>query len=188
MMNELRHSVVSTNLLICQSYQEASLVSSHDPNLSVSPNPQGSSLAVGKWGEEIVARWLECQGWEILHRRWFCRWGELDLVARSPSVLAFVEVKTRGGGNWDADGLLSITPRKRAKLWQAAELFLSTNPELANLPCRFDVAIVSYGLLPRSQPQADSSAIPISIALGQPMVLANRCWTLQAYLESAFEG
>jgi putative endonuclease len=153
-------------------------------------------LAIGKWGEEIVARWLENQGWEILHRRWFCRWGELDLIARSrsdstgvsPSVLAFVEVKTRGSGNWDADGLLSITPQKQAKLWQAAELFCSTHPELTDLPCRFDVALVSHRPLSRSPLSEGSSAIPAAIDLGQPIVLADRSWTLQAYLESVFEG
>jgi putative endonuclease len=161
-------------------------------------------LAVGKWGEEIVARWLESQGWEILHRRWCCRWGELDLIARSrsdsigvsPSILAFVEVKTRGSDNWDADGLLAITAQKQAKLWQAAELFLSTYPELANLSCRFDVALVSHCLLSPAQLSEDCSGISTTfakqllegIALGQPIVLADRSWTLQVYLESAFEG
>jgi putative endonuclease len=143
---------------------------------------------VGKWGEAIVAQWLECQGWEILHRRWFCRWGELDLIARSSWGLAFVEVKTRGGGNWDVEGLLSITARKQAKLWQAAELFFSTYPELADLPCRFDVALVSHRPLPRSQPQGSRLDIPTVITLGQSIVFANRSWTLQAYLESAFDG
>lgn len=145
-------------------------------------------MAVGQWGEEIVAQWLESNGWEILHRRWCCRWGELDLVVRSPSVLVFVEVKTRGSGNWDADGLLSITPQKQAKLWRAAELFCSTYPELADLPCRFDVALVSHRPWSRSQPSADLLAIGATIVLGQPIVFADRSWTLQTYLESAFDG
>ncbi len=106
---------------------------------------------IGELGEEMVAQWLQAQGWEILYRRWRCRWGELDLVALQcpelPSMerlLVFVEVKTRRWGNWDANGLLSITPQKQAKILQVAQIFLAAHPDWASFPCRFDVALVSY--------------------------------------------
>ena len=60
---------------------------------------------IGVLGEELVAQWLQSTGWTILQRRWRCRWGEIDIIARlqqkanisrlsqhSTPQLAFVEV------------------------------------------------------------------------------------------------
>lgn len=192
---------------------------------------------IGELGEQLVAQWLQAQNCVILHHRWHCRWGEIDLIAQyaergiagepkttsttnhfgqqsytltslhphSPS-LAFVEVKTRSSRNWDADGRLSITPQKQAKLWRAAQLFLAKYPELANLPCRFDVALVSYqrvsphshGVNPASIPEhhihvssspaAIPDAIELPIQLGQPIFTAGYRLILQDYIPSAFDG
>lgn len=171
---------------------------------------------LGLLGEQLVAQWLQSQGWVILHHRWRCRWGEIDLIAQLGergdggdgetlrrgdggdggngskisygSTLAFVEVKTRSKGNWDADGLLAITPAKQAKLWQSAALFLAEHPDLANLPCRFDVALVNSMRLPQRWLYDDSNAIQIpTIQLGQPVFVAGYQLILQEYILSAFD-
>jgi putative endonuclease len=106
---------------------------------------------IGIAGEDLVVQWLQSQGWLILHRRWRCRLGEIDIIAQmscSPSptlaTVVFVEVKTRSQGNWDAGGRSAIATKKQAKLWRTACLFLTQNPEKANYSCRFDVALVYY--------------------------------------------
>jgi len=96
----------------------------------------------GDRGETLVCAHLQAQGWQILAQQWRCRWGELDVVARKGSTLAFIEVKTRGQSSWDASGRLSITCRKQQKLIRAAMTFLNRFPQLADLNCRFDVALI----------------------------------------------
>ncbi|GAC1478746.1 MAG: hypothetical protein NVS2B14_19750 [Chamaesiphon sp.] len=118
---------------------------------------------IGELGEKLVAQWLQAQGWTILQHRWRCRWGELDLIARQypvaphlppiQALLDFVEVKTHSQGNWDADGLLSITLQKQAKILHLAQLFLARHPDLADLPCRFDVALVRCQKVSPKSPQ-----------------------------------
>ena len=101
---------------------------------------------IGELGEQIVAEWLKSQGYEVIHCRWRCRWGEIDIIAKhKPSnTLVFVEVKTRSKGNWDEGGLKAISTVKQQKIYQTAQLFLAKYPYLAESFCRFDVALVSY--------------------------------------------
>jgi len=131
------------------------------PQRPASSQRKSSTSNLGNRAEQLVGQWLTSAGWELLVHRWHCRWGELDWVALSPAggdrpqELVFVEVKARRRANWDADGLLAITPKKQAKLWQAAELFLMAHPHLAELPCRFDVVLV--GVKPTSRPSQDDA-------------------------------
>ena len=194
---------------------------------------------IGVLGEDLVARWLQSHGWTILHRRWRCPGGELDLVAKldleargerrevrgeedkgailttshqplatppslrtssrfantpCSSFLAFVEVKTRKQNNWDAGGLLAITPQKQKRLWQAAEYFLSAYPNLATYQCRFDVALVQHRKLSLAQLRQASPTLDISpdlsslsVQLGQAVIVGGYQLVLQEYLSAAFD-
>jgi putative endonuclease len=49
----------------------------------------------GRRAESIAALWLRLKGWAILARRVRTPLGEVDLIARRGSIVAFVEVKAR---------------------------------------------------------------------------------------------
>jgi putative endonuclease len=102
-------------------------------------------ISIGERGENFVANELASKGWQIVAQRWTCSWSDLDIVASDRSNLVFVEVKTRSSGNWDEDGLLSITVQKQTKIWKAARAFLGEyQPQFDHFNCRFDVALVSH--------------------------------------------
>ncbi|MFI5534261.1 YraN family protein [Kitasatospora sp. NPDC051853] len=56
---------------------------------------QSSNTGLGRYGEEVAARWLTQGGLQILERNWRCAEGELDIVALDGDTLAVCEVKTR---------------------------------------------------------------------------------------------
>ena len=152
-----------------------------------------STIKLGKLGEQLVAGWLEAQNYQIIHHHWHCRWGEIDLIAYNQTPngklfpdaanLLFVEVKTRSQGNWDLDGILAITRQKQRKIILTAQLFLSEYPQLAHIPCRFDVALVHA----RKQKYPPTKKDSQPIRLGQATFMGEYQLTLQNYLPSAFE-
>ncbi|MBD2194683.1 MULTISPECIES: YraN family protein [Calothrix] len=154
-------------------------------------NPPASHYPdIGHLGEDLVAQWLQSTGWLILHRRFFCRWGEIDIIAQyddgrvtQNSTLAFVEVKTRSLGNWDFGGRNAITVKKQTKLWRTAEMFLAQYPEKADYPCRFDVAIVSCLPVANNVSQRNSTHKPLASSL-----VADYEFQLQEYIVAAFDS
>ena len=134
---------------------------------------------IGNIGEDLVAKWLQSTGWEILRRRFWCRWGEIDIIAQyQDTILAFVEVKTRSSRNWDEGGKNAITLQKQAKIWQTAEIFLAEYPEKTNFSCRFDVALVDYQLQTKK-------IIPKDFL--ERLSISGYDFRLHQYIEAAFD-
>ncbi len=100
---------------------------------------------VGRHGENVVARALEAQGWEVLERNWRCDLGELDIVARDGGCAVAVEVKTRRS---DAFGspLEAVTRTKLARLRRLAGAWLASQDRTFDA-VRIDVVGVT---LPRA--------------------------------------
>ncbi len=97
-------------------------------------------LALGVWGEEQAARFLQARGWSIVERNFRCPLGEIDIIARSGSQLIFVEVKTR---RTIAFGLPqeAVGQRKQQQLIRTAQWYLKGRKDSRINP-RFDVLAV----------------------------------------------
>jgi putative endonuclease len=93
----------------------------------------------GAAAESLAAAFLERRGLIILERNYRCRFGEIDLVARSGALLVFVEVRARRSEAFGgAAG--SITAAKRRRLVATARHYLATHR--VDRACRFDVVLV----------------------------------------------
>ena len=92
---------------------------------------------LGNYGEMLARRILEDQGYEIIHHKYYTRYGELDLIARDGNQLVFIEVKTRISKAFGS-GLEAITKRKRVHLLRTAFCYLQQH-NYQDFPCRFDI-------------------------------------------------
>ena len=111
------------------------------------PRSRASRVAAddaGRRGERIAGWWLRLKGWRILGRRVRTKAGEVDLIAKRGTVVAFVEVKTRATAN-DLDH--AIDERRLARVAAAADILSATYAEGCDV--RIDVIL----LAPRTPPR-----------------------------------
>jgi len=82
-------------------------------------------LKKGKSFEDIACEYLTNLGYRILHRNFYCRGGEIDIIALDGDVLAE-----------------RIDYRKLQRIYKCAEEFLSKAPAQE---CRVDAILVEGG-------------------------------------------
>ena len=96
----------------------------------------------GRRAEELAAEFLRAAGCEILQCNYRRRLGELDIVARAAGVLVIAEVRTRTSNAYGG-AAASVDRRKQQRITRTASQLLQQRRELAQLPVRFDVLVVS---------------------------------------------
>jgi putative endonuclease len=108
-----------------------------DPGRSGS---RSGNKPLGDRGEQLAAGFLADRGWVILHRNYRIGHREIDLVARRNEVVAFVEVKTRGGLGY-GHPLEAITRKKRREIQQVAAAWIEAHGS-PNDVYRFDAVAI----------------------------------------------
>ncbi|MHB8156268.1 MAG: YraN family protein [Desulfocucumaceae bacterium] len=97
-------------------------------------------ITLGRAGEDAAVKYLKKKGMRVLHRNYWCRLGEIDIVAMDGPYMVFVEVRTKAGG---AFGLAqeSITKKKIHKIRQVASCYIQWQ-RVGDIPLRIDVVAV----------------------------------------------
>ncbi len=92
---------------------------------------------LGRRGEALAAKALKRRGYEILERRWRCRLGEIDIVAKDGDTVVVVEVKTRARNDLFSP-VDAVDAKKQRKLIQLAYAYARAHLT-ADVTIRFDV-------------------------------------------------
>ena len=99
----------------------------------------------GRRAEALAAWWLRLKMWTILAQRVRTPRGEIDLIARRGTVLAFVEVKARASA---ADADLSLDDYRLRRVAAAAEA-LAPRYARSGDTLRIDAIFIVPGRWPR---------------------------------------
>lgn len=98
---------------------------------------------IGNFGEDLSVKYLVKKGYEILHRNFRCRLGEIDIISKSHNgYICFTEVKSRYNCSYGSPHE-SITRNKVKKIRAIAELYIMKN-NLNNVDLRFDVIEIVF--------------------------------------------
>jgi len=99
--------------------------------------------ALGRLGEARAREHLATRGWTIAAVNYRFGRREVDIVARKGNLVAFVEVKTRGGDGYGAPED-AVTRLKRREIEIVAREYLCRH-RLNDVDVRFDVISVTVG-------------------------------------------
>lgn len=97
--------------------------------------------SIGTIQESIAADYIKANGYNIITQNFYCRSGEIDIIANDNNYLVFIEVKfrttTKLGYPQEA-----VDHRKIRSIVKTAKYYMLTHHIPENTPCRFDVVIM----------------------------------------------
>ena len=97
----------------------------------VKENVVKNTTKIGKNAEDIVAKYLESQGHEIIAQNFKTKYYEIDIISAYKNNVYFTEVKYRKTAT-HGQPLEAITRKKQEQIRFAAEAFLHTHPQFKN--------------------------------------------------------
>lgn len=96
------------------------------------------SRAKGNLAEDRACRFLDENGFMIVERNFYSRFGEIDIIATKDEVLHFVEVKS--GLDYES-AIQNITPKKMSRLIRTGDIYMKKNSVHVNF--MYDAIVVT---------------------------------------------
>ncbi|MEA2100745.1 MAG: YraN family protein [Campylobacterota bacterium] len=96
------------------------------------------SRAKGNLAEDKACLYLDENGFMIIERNFYSRFGEIDVIATKDGVFHFVEVKS--GLDYES-AILNITKSKLSKLIKTAHIYMKKNS--LEIDFMFDAIVVT---------------------------------------------
>lgn len=78
---------------------------------------------LGNLGEQLAVEFLEKNQYKIIKRNFFCRQGEIDIIAKDKKEIVFIEVKTRTSNKYGRPSE-SVNTVKQFRMYNSAKYFL----------------------------------------------------------------
>jgi len=88
----------------------------------------------GKQAEEKAIKFLKKKGFNIITKNFYCKGGEIDIIAFKDDVFHFIEVKS--GKNFEP--IYNVTPKKIKNITKCIYKFLSKN----NITLPFCISVI----------------------------------------------
>lgn len=92
---------------------------------------------LGNLGEKIAVEYLQTENYKIIKRNFYCKQGEIDIIAQKQKEIIFIEVKTRTNNSFGIPAE-AVNAIKQRHMKQVANYFLCKN-DLFEQFIRFDV-------------------------------------------------
>ena len=92
---------------------------------------------LGNLGEQLATEYLEKNKYKIIKRNFYCKHGEIDIIAKDKSEIVFIEVKTRNSLKYGMP-CEAVTPYKQKHIKLTSKYYIYKN-FLYNIDIRYDV-------------------------------------------------
>jgi putative endonuclease len=96
------------------------------------------SRAKGNLAEDAACKFLDENGFLIVERNFYSRFGEIDIIAIKDEVIHFVEVKS--GVDYE-NAIQNITSKKLSRVIKTGSIYIKKN--VLNIDFMYDAVIVT---------------------------------------------
>lgn len=100
-----------------------------------------NTKVIGNEGENKALEFLLRNGYELLHKNWRTRFGEIDIIVKKDNLIVFVEVKSLPKGNLDYLSKV-LNKDKQERIIKTSKRFLLNNRQYSNSYIRYDVIVI----------------------------------------------